>query len=150
MRLIPNETGGAGSYDWNLGDGGTSTSKVEFQHKFPPVGLFQVCLTRNNNECVQTNCQDVMINAAGLDNLNRSLVVYPNPGNGQFNVRVDGVSGTGKVLVMNLLGEVIYSQDNVNLSNGHNVNLTEQAAGVYMVKVVTGENEYTQKITIVK
>ncbi|WP_254411937.1 S8 family peptidase [Dyadobacter diqingensis] len=72
--------------------------------------------------------------------------VYPNPGNGIFNVRVAGLS-EGFVQITNLKGTEFYNRkfkDQGELS----VNIKNEAPGMYIVRVVSGNKVYTK--TIVK
>lgn len=72
--------------------------------------------------------------------------VYPNPGNGIFNVRVAGLSG-GFVQITNLKGTEFYNRkfkDQEELA----VNIKNEAPGMYIVRVVSGNKVYTK--TIVK
>lgn len=72
--------------------------------------------------------------------------VYPNPGNGIFNVRVAGLS-EGFVQITNLKGTEFYNRkfkDQGELD----VNIKNEAPGMYIVRVVSGNKVFTK--TIVK
>lgn len=72
--------------------------------------------------------------------------VYPNPGNGMFYVRVAGLS-EGFVQITNLKGTEFYNRkfkDQGELD----VNIKNEAPGMYIVRVVSGNKVYTK--TIVK
>lgn len=69
--------------------------------------------------------------------------VYPNPGNGLFNVKGEGVFS---VQVFDLTGRLLYSH-----ANGNGivpVDLTHRAAGVYIVKVIS--KGHSQSLKIIK
>lgn len=70
-------------------------------------------------------------------NGDRSISVYPNPGTGNFTVKVDGLK---QVEVMNLQGQRIYS------GNSSNVDISNQASGIYFLKVLTTKGTFVQKL----
>ncbi|MBX7243039.1 MAG: T9SS type A sorting domain-containing protein [Bacteroidia bacterium] len=69
------------------------------------------------------------------------ISVYPNPNNGSFNVSLNEVSGeTALVEVVNMMGQVVYSQNvaTESASINHEVILDKEvAAGTYMVRITT-------------
>ena len=67
--------------------------------------------------------------------------VYPNPSKGVFNVEGTGIR---KVEVMNTFGQVILSEkaENDNLK----INLSDKAAGAYLLRIVTDKGVSTQKL----
>ncbi len=71
--------------------------------------------------------------------------IYPNPTNGLF--RVEGVQGA-KVVVYNIVGEVVYR--NSNASENININLSSQKAGSYLVKITNNDDVSIHKITVTK
>ncbi|MBI3510209.1 MAG: T9SS type A sorting domain-containing protein [Bacteroidetes bacterium] len=78
---------------------------------------------------------------SGLKNI---PFVYPNPSNGIFIIQ--SPSTIDRVEVMNDLGEMIYSSE--SNSQSVNVNLSSQAAGIYFVKILSGEKIFTEKIIV--
>jgi len=79
--------------------------------------------------------------------------VYPNPGFGIFNVAVKTMTGgTAQVVVLNESGNQVFSQNFSNIRTGQSlpVNLVNQPAGIYIVKVVTAEGIQTAKLVKAK
>ncbi len=65
----------------------------------------------------------------------RELVVYPNPSNGMFTIQAKNTSSTNaEVSVYTMLGNRIYDNHFAELDN-HNIDLTNQADGMYLIKV---------------
>ena len=74
------------------------------------------------------------------------MVVYPNPSNGSFNVKVAGNSGEQyTVSVFDLVGKLL--KTNTYSSEIANIDLSDKAKGVYFV-VVNAKNS-NKKIKIV-
>ena len=82
------------------------------------------------------------------------VFVYPNPSSGQFTVQLSGdASSKVSILVTNLLGQLV-AQKEVEMAHGKqmmSINISNQASGIYLLKVVTAEGvESTQKIVLEK
>lgn len=79
-----------------------------------------------------------------LNDLNK-YSIYPNPNNGVFTVEITQLSGSKFIEVVNVLGQLVYSQAAVNKSTS--INISNQVSGVYFVKMVSdGQLMATQKI----
>ena len=82
--------------------------------------------------------------------LKKMTSIYPNPTSGNLTVNVAGVTNQDvTVTVYNTVGTQITSTTS---DNGENikVNLNGQAAGIYMVKVTTGGQTITKRVTLTK
>lgn len=75
------------------------------------------------------------------------VALYPNPATTQVNVAVD--SRINSISVVNAMGQVVYTQNNVN-SNNVTINTNDFAAGIYFVNVVTDDAQITKRVSIVK
>jgi choice-of-anchor B domain-containing protein len=82
---------------------------------------------------------------------NLSLVVYPNPSKGFINVQVNGINETIHVSVTSLDGKVVFeSSFEPSALSAHQIDTKDFAAGLYMVKAVTGSKSVTRRISVVK
>ena len=54
-----------------------------------------------------------------------------------------------EIQVFNLLGEIVFSDNNV-MNRMNKVDMSNQANGVYFVKVKTGQNIITKKVIVSK
>ena len=70
-----------------------------------------------------------------------SVKVYPNPSKDVFNIEGEGIR---KVEVVNAFGQVVYAQEVGN--NTVQIDLSDCANGVYMLRVVTEQGTKTQRI----
>lgn len=80
-----------------------------------------------------------------------AFTVYPNPGDGNFNLTVNQDFDTStEISIINLLGTKVYSRTNGQISSGTNIsfNLTDQPEGIYYLKIKTDTGIFIQKILI--
>jgi hypothetical protein len=83
--------------------------------------------------------------------LNKYIVIYPNPGNGLFNLKFNSpLKQNIQVSVKNILGETVWSKENVINNNLQNQDLSEirlenQPAGIYYLTIQAG-NQSAMKI----
>lgn len=80
--------------------------------------------------------------------------VYPNPTSGEFNINMNlsASVNTADIVIVNMIGDVVYS-NYTSITNGilnASVNLQNATAGLYLVKIIVGGNEYNKQIVINK
>lgn len=82
--------------------------------------------------------------ATSIQNISKtgdnSLVVYPNPNNGQFTIEPSVVSGQSSVEVFNVLGEQVYNTP-LKQAKEHTIDLRAQPGGVYLYRVISEKGE---------
>ena len=125
----------------NLGSFATSTSAV---FKFRNISQYENYLYIDDINLTSTTA---------LNNLSASeinLSVYPNPNNGKFHLSANNLpTGDRSVVISNLLGEVVYNQALKSSGNlNEEIDLTSLNSGVYLMKLITGENQIISKLTI--
>ncbi len=79
--------------------------------------------------------------------LTRIFNVYPNPNTGIFNVKVLSPESDLNIVIMDATGKTIKTV-NTDASGVYNVDMTDVAAGVYMVQVINGNTSAMQRVTI--
>lgn len=80
--------------------------------------------------------------------MGENIVLSPNPSNGIFNLsNADGKEIA--VAVFNSLGQLVYQQKN-NTALNSTINIEDQAAGIYFVKITSGGEEVIKKIVVEK
>jgi CubicO group peptidase (beta-lactamase class C family) len=77
------------------------------------------------------------------------FTVYPNPSNGKFTVKAEGLQQANcKLEICNLLGQEIYATIFKGQQSTLDIDLSNFPKGLYFVKVYNGTNIYTHKIII--
>lgn len=117
-------------YDWELKFGGATCTSP------------QTAVTAIVEECT------------GIDDnwdLSNNISVFPNPSNGKFSLDII-MPGTAdaNVMVRDLTGREIFSNQLVNISGKHNsvINLENVRPGVYMLDVKIGRKNYFKKLVV--
>jgi PKD repeat protein len=139
----------ADSYSWDFGDGGSSTLENP-AHVYAASNSYNVCLIANNKYDSDNTCKTISINVAVVDYaLDKALTVYPTPASSNVTVEVNGNFGTLFAEMYNALGEKMISTTSFNGSV--NFDLSEVAAGNYIVKVFNQDGAFTSRqITVSK
>ncbi len=82
---------------------------------------------------------------------NASILIYPNPGNGQFNFALNGMNGSKTTInIYDLTGKMVYSvnKDAYGSSFVHIVDLSQLSEGMYIAEIQNGTKVYKEKIII--
>ncbi len=144
-------TGGTQPYNYLWLTGNQTTDTIKGQC----AGTYCVQVT-DNNGCTQTTCITVKL-TTGNDNIDNSssIRVYPNPGNGLFNVIYD--PGKGEVSppiieIYNILGEKIIKETMLTDKSDNLIDISSQSSGIYFYRVLkqTGELVGEGKVVIQK
>jgi hypothetical protein len=135
---------------WNTG----STTQTEtFDNTNLTNGTANtVYVTVTENGCVGSDTlvitvmDDVSINGA-LDDM--ELNVYPNPTKGQFNMAIEGFEGELTMNIVNLAGQVVYTEViNVTPSYVNKFDVSTLSTGVYYIKLTTENGVKVLKLVI--
>ena len=82
------------------------------------------------------------------DNEKAGFAFFPNPNNGEFNLRLQDGSTAASVSVVNLSGQEVFTTT-LN-SSQTSINLGNVASGMYIVRVKTEQGIYQQKVSVVR
>ena len=92
-------------------------------------------------------CTPVGINEFNLQN---TFNVYPNPSDGDFNIKFNNYThGNITINVVNLLGATIKVINSASVDMV-NINLSELDNGVYYLQIISNKNTSTKKIFVIK
>lgn len=77
-----------------------------------------------------------------------SAEIYPNPADGNFTIQLKGVTEnqTSNITVFNPFGELVYETSTSALRT--TINLTDQASGIYIIKIQNEGNVFVGRIVI--
>ncbi|MBC7426294.1 MAG: T9SS type A sorting domain-containing protein, partial [Bacteroidia bacterium] len=115
---------GSSSVFWDFGDGTTSTNTT-VNHRYTQNGSFNIKLILTS---LQTGCKDstiipVSVDNTGLPSINSfsSIIIYPNPSNGNISVSIQVASTQSTEIQINdLSGKCVYRKK-IELSTGKNM-----------------------------
>lgn len=147
-----NATAGFDSYSWSSGD------TVATLNATPTDTTWYVVTTTDGVGCTQKDSIEVqvlsVVDSIPDDTLSittigynsQLLSVYPNPSNGSFTVNVAQPMQDGATIeVLDVTGKMVYRQTLLSLNNTITL---DAAKGLYLVKVITGNNILTRKLLI--
>ncbi|MBR4155873.1 MAG: choice-of-anchor J domain-containing protein [Bacteroidales bacterium] len=101
---------------------------------------------KDEEECESDPIHVSILVPVGLnENALSGIMIYPNPTQGALNIEAEGIT---RITIINTLGQVVY--DNNTDSNEEIIDMSQQEAGVYMVKVMTENGLITRRINVVR
>ena len=88
--------------------------------------------------------------ASGLADIENgiSAIVYPNPAKDKAMLRLSGLTTTAKVIISDLQGRIILTDDIQAGVETYELNTSNYASGVYYIRILCGNNSNTQKLVI--
>ncbi len=142
QSTLLNAGSGYTSYSWSTGATSQSIN-------VSAAGVYFVSVIDINN------CQGsdtIVINLiTGIDGPESALnwSVFPNPGNGKVEIRIDGAEARLDLKVLNIIGEEIYSGE---VSGGSSyrkqLDLSSSAKGVYIVQLISSAGIESKRLVI--
>jgi len=72
--------------------------------------------------------------------------VYPNPTNGNINLRVNQFSGKINIQMVDINGRTVFNQIDDNFNIEKTININSLQSGVYILKLSGDNLNYTQKV----
>ncbi len=155
------------NYYWSFGDGNTANVRNP-THTYSNFGSYQVCLTIIDSiqNCTSTFCDSVGMdslgrlkaNAFGLrvmdpvvtsldeEDLNNVISIYPNPAEDLISIDLSSLESVERIQLFDLSGKVVLETSSVSNSQKSVLDLSELEKGVYIVRINSGSELYTQKI----
>ena len=142
----------ADSYEWDFGDGETSTEENPV-HVYSTSGEYTVTLTATNGCGPSAITQTIAVIITGVDEIPgiADFNIFPNPNSGRFTLMLSGEAVDElKASFTNLLGQVIL-QDELDFRTGQ---LTKEfvfddlAAGIYIFQLKSGNGSLYKKIMV--
>ncbi|UYQ92130.1 Ig-like domain-containing protein [Chitinophaga horti] len=132
----------------------TAISANEYKATIMPVSERAVAINIAANTVMDAvGNGNINSNAFTVDALFNATVesVYPNPTSGNINIRFNGVvPATGKVMLVNMLGQVVLRQDLGFQGTTMTLNTSGLAQGIYVLMVNTKTYTYKTRISIVR
>lgn len=135
------------SFIWNFGDGNTSSNQNP-SHQYTNSGAYTVILTVLNGTCSNVDSLEINVGVNSiLENQDNEISIYPNPNSGNFYIELNSMDESiEKIEIIDNLGKVIYSI--TELKQVNEINLKENAKGIYYVLIKKMEQTIYKKITL--
>jgi hypothetical protein len=82
------------------------------------------------------------------ENINNTNIVYPNPNQGSVRVKVDGSNASkSEIIIMNARGYIV-ERKSTSGNTIQSFDLRKYGTGVFLIKIVTGNNSITNKVLV--
>jgi len=142
--LVASANGAA--YQWLDCDNNYAPIIGETSQTFSPSANGNYAVEVAENNCVDTSVCELVANVTVMENsFEFSPIVFPNPSSGIFNLLIGSRIQDYSVYVTDLLGKLIYQSEN-NKENQLQIDLSDQPRGVYLVKVISGNQTAVLKL----
>ncbi len=141
------------SYQWDFGNGNTSTLANPLQ-LFNETGTFTITLTTKNSQGCSITVQRTLtvINSfvVGVnEELKQQISVYPNPGKQQFQLQLPTLPAPARLQLTNLQGQIVFEKATLPRSQqAIKLDLPKLPTGVYLLQVKWGDNTWSTRLTI--
>ncbi|MFM7729474.1 MAG: PKD domain-containing protein [Flavobacteriales bacterium] len=142
-----NNTVNGVTYNWNFGDGVTST-EVNPSHTYATGGNYTVVLTAVNGGCSST--YELALNSVNQDEVESILLaVYPNPANDVLNIQLPSAMDGAEISLFSLSGQLVQryhaNQTNTNLIQ---MSTSALAEGIYQLVVISNQDAFSAPIVV--
>jgi len=156
MSLTADVTPANVGYTILWGDGGREIDQasggiIAAGYTYLSDGNFTVQVKLNNNNCNFTQTGKASVTRTGIISVNTNTIqAYPNPSNGSFNLDLSNVEGTNPIVKIYAANGAEINASVLLSENMANIDMTGEAAGVYVVKVISDAGVYTTRVTLSK
>ncbi|HEX2899396.1 MAG TPA: PKD domain-containing protein, partial [Bacteroidia bacterium] len=141
------------NWSWSFGDGSSSTtSSPSYNYQGTGNGTYNVTLVVSgpcgSDTLTQAITIDCIVGISMPDHL--SVTVYPNPNDGLFKVRFQGLEADAELHVYNELGQQVYahSLEGCRGECEEVIDLQDVAAGIYITKIKVGDAVLSKRVLI--
>ena len=134
---------------YDFGDGSTSTSPNP-THTYSTANTYNVCVTVTNDCGSDTDCESVTVDVlTGITEATLgSLLLYPNPSDGTFNLEISDHEGLANINVLDMAGRVVFTQTVSMTSNFKKTFSLNVAEGTYVLQLQTARGIVIRKLEI--
>jgi hypothetical protein len=73
-------------------------------------------------------------------------MIYPKPADDKATISVSGIAAGAKIVVSDMQGRIIMSDDMIEAN--YDLNVSNYAAGVYYIRIISGNTVSTQKLIV--
>ena len=148
------------SLTWNFGDGKEhqNANGLNTQHVYRNSGNYDIMLIPDYTpqqfypKCVDTVIKTVNIDNTilGIEDINNSAEIYPNPSTGQFTLVVTEGTNVKDITLFDILGaeyKIVWKRQN---ETSFAIEASRLAPATYFVKIETDFGTMTEKVVVVR
>lgn len=102
-------------------------------------------------DCVAVDEMTIFVTPASVPNYSfeEYFLVYPNPNNGKFTIYSESEICLGNIVIYDVVGKLVYAEEANNAENLYRtIDISNQPAGQYLIRLVSSDRVYTGKILI--
>lgn len=144
------------TYQWYRNESPYTGDGADSWKIYPTETGNYYCSITHQSGCNRITETRTVINSCRMSGeLNEEIIsVYPNPAANNFTIELltSSIEQSGTIVILNAIGEIIYSSI-AELNDGdlnENINLNDIPSGLYFVKVIAGDKEFTSNLVINK
>ncbi len=149
---LTNNSTNATSYNWDFGDGNTSTDQDPI-HTYSADGTYTITLIASNNCGNDTSF--IIITVVGVSISDKpelsDVEIYPNPTNDKLFVSIYNPNNNAEIQLLDINGKMICRQ--FIKSTGKNktvLDMSDLSGGVYLCKIITDIKIITKQVVLIK
>lgn len=140
QTLVLDAGNGGIAYNWS---NGFTTQVISIQ----TGGTYSVVVT-NADGCTSTDTVVVNFVVGLYDPVSTAFSIQPNPSNGTFNVMNPGAMKVNRLRLLNMQGQLLYTEAPQNTNTVVRVGLTGLPAGIYMLELETPLGTGVKKVVV--
>jgi hypothetical protein len=137
--LNGNPVAGATSATWS------SSALVDMDKVSCKLGCGDTCATPKDTLSNKLTMH-VSLSVDNLSGGNRQLAIYPNPNNGHFTIKLNGITSVSKAEIMDMTGRFIYAQ--YLKANTDHIDLNNAPDGLYLLRIKTAGGVTTKLFSV--
>lgn len=84
-----------------------------------------------------------------VNSLSENISISPNPSNGLFNIKINGLDKSLDINISDINGKIVYNSTNVKLSNNHvekTIDISSFPKGIYLISIMHKTGIYRSRI----
>jgi len=143
--------GGGTTYNWSPATGLSSTTSATVTGTYTAsAGNFVYTVTGSTNGCNGVTTVTVtVLPCTGINEVSNNIAsMYPNPSHGLVTIDFAKASDGTKVMITDVIGNVVFSSAVNNGTSKMNIDLTSMPKGMYLVTVSNATGKAVQKMII--